>query len=328
VTLFRSSTGENFNGLMHNLSVQAPYCVPEGPDANCGDSVAASLFFVVFFSLTDFLMIKLLIAVILDAFLTSGDGDDVPGNASGSHYRLTEADVKAYAKLWGGYDPGNSGYIDYPSMCALVCRLDYPLGLGNSPHLTLDVTTDTAAMNRRADKLLSRLPVVPTAAGKFNYHAMLHALTCHASGGRALGAAQGVVRLTGDVTTLGYTLQEVRAAVLMQATWRAAQARKRVRMRLGRAPGRGLPAGGSTHSMSTSRSGGQSAEVSRRHLPVAAAGAAAAIASGSSTGSGAPATAAGTGIAVPPDAVGVPVPSAAAPPLPPPPPPPPPPRAV
>jgi hypothetical protein len=84
VTLFRSSTGENFNGLMHNLSVQAPYCVPEGPDANCGDSVAASLFFVVFFSLTDFLMIKLLIAVILDAFLTSGDGDDVPGNASGA----------------------------------------------------------------------------------------------------------------------------------------------------------------------------------------------------------------------------------------------------
>jgi hypothetical protein len=255
ITLFRSSTGENYNGIMHDLARKAPYCVPDGEDANCGDGVAAAILFVVFFSLTDFLMIKLLIAVILDAFLSSGDGEDVPSN-TGANYRLTEETVKAYARLWGQFDKKGTGYIDYGALRTLTCKLAHPLGLAGSPHLTVDQAADTAAMHRRADKLLARLPVVPTVAGKFNYHAILHALVSNASGGTALGAAQGTVSLSGVVATRGYTLQEIRAAVLIQAVFRAKHARKRVLKRLGDAR-----AGGSTQA---------SAETSRRTLPVPA----------------------------------------------------------
>ena len=66
--LFRCSTGENFNGIMNDLSVQQPFCDPVY-EQNCGyNPVVPVVFFFSFVLITTLTMMKLVVAVILDNF--------------------------------------------------------------------------------------------------------------------------------------------------------------------------------------------------------------------------------------------------------------------
>ena len=65
-TMFRCMTGENFNGIMHELMMPAPFCLPDpGPNdswtadqANCPTPWLAALFWVVYFVITSFMVVN------------------------------------------------------------------------------------------------------------------------------------------------------------------------------------------------------------------------------------------------------------------------------
>ena len=78
-TMFRAATGESYNGIMHDLMVQPPYCNPAshyeyGEDearsegGNCGDPAIAPIFFTSYILVVQFVLLNLLIAIILDQF--------------------------------------------------------------------------------------------------------------------------------------------------------------------------------------------------------------------------------------------------------------------
>ena len=94
ITLFRCITGENWNGIMwvegivaglltlhhihsltraalsrYALTIQPPFCIATGPDANCGWSLAVvAVYWIAFFILIPVIFCSLLSAVILDAY--------------------------------------------------------------------------------------------------------------------------------------------------------------------------------------------------------------------------------------------------------------------
>jgi hypothetical protein len=65
ITLIRSMTGENYNGLMHDLMVQPPFCIP---NLNCGSVWFSVIFFVSFYTITAFMVLNILTAVVMEAY--------------------------------------------------------------------------------------------------------------------------------------------------------------------------------------------------------------------------------------------------------------------
>merc|ERR1719409_159045 len=96
VTLMRSSTGENWNGMMYSLATDQDGCVPtsmiefdvaicemQGSDPDncdningCGVVTVSHVYWVLFTTLVTFVMLNVFVAVILEAFEDSADEED------------------------------------------------------------------------------------------------------------------------------------------------------------------------------------------------------------------------------------------------------------
>jgi hypothetical protein len=222
LTLFRCSTGENFNSILHNLEIQPPYCLALDADdgsgllANCGDTVAPAMYFSLFSTLSTLVLIKLLVAVVLDNFSDMLDADK-----ESDTFKLTPDVVEAYTEAWGVCDPDATKFLDGNGLVKLVQMLEYPLGVAGDPDLDDKSSTMKAAM-----ALLSLLHLPPAADGKYQFHAVLQELAKIASGGGAVPPTQ--LQVTGDLRTGQYTLQDTLAAMRIQAVVRSRVARKRV----------------------------------------------------------------------------------------------------
>jgi hypothetical protein len=235
ITLFRCSTGENFNALMHNLMLQAPYCVPAGsgltdatgqPVDNCGGTFWPPVFFILFYTITNFIMIKLFVAVVLDSFIATRDDDGSSGT-----FKLTDETVDHYREAWGRFAPGGQLYISMEDLRGLITTLRHPLGLANSPKVPPEVLGDPRRLRRCVDDFLGELSLVPNGEGQFQFHAVLQALAALANRG-ALGGDMGAVTLGGgDEGGDGFTLRDIRAAVRLQQAWRRALARREMQRR-------------------------------------------------------------------------------------------------
>ena len=103
MTVFRITTGDDFNGIMRELMVQAPHCSGD----NCGDLVLPPLFFIAAHFITAFLALKLFLVVVADAYLVAIDS----GTASKRVYKLTRETAS-------GASPSSA----FPSRVC-VCRL-------------------------------------------------------------------------------------------------------------------------------------------------------------------------------------------------------------
>lgn len=228
ITLFRCSTGEDFNGMMHDLMVSAPYCSDDDITGNCGQPILSPIFFVIFFSFTEFFMIKLLIAIVLDGFLNAQEASEATDKA----FKLTEPAAKNFRQVWQTFDVKATKVLDYIHLRQLLLDVDYPLGLANHPRISAAQYQDASFMRRKADRLLDNLTLVPDAQGRFQFHAVLHALVSAASGGSSLGAPMGTVAVLGSASgSQGFTLREIRAAITLQSVFRAKQAKKLVEQR-------------------------------------------------------------------------------------------------
>lgn len=236
LTLFRSSTGENFNGVMHALEVQPPYCIKEGDDTfsntgfdlrpNCGDTYAPAIFFSLFFTLSSFVLIKLLVAVVLDSFSDMLAAEESDSNGI---FTLTPDVLDQYQECWSVCDPEATRFVREGGLIRLVTMLNHPLGVPGAP----GVGGGNISLRKAAVNLLYELDLPPSTEGRYQFHAILQELTKRAqlvtnpNIGAAKVAAAARVHVSGDSREAQHSLRETLAAMRIQSVFRASRARRR-----------------------------------------------------------------------------------------------------
>jgi hypothetical protein len=129
--LFRVLTGENWQIVFRDCTVEPPMCTPDvevqlllgNPTAqgNCGNRIFAYFFFDVFFFLGNKLLLTFFITVLLDSFTTIK-----------MNFVLSEDHLVSYQRIWRDLDPLGRGEIPIWKLKELLERLhldNNPLGL-------------------------------------------------------------------------------------------------------------------------------------------------------------------------------------------------------
>ena len=119
LTLFRVSTGEAWNGLMHDAMVTPEFGGCSWEDGNCGSWLAVP-FFVSFVLLTTFIVLKMMIALILENYLKTLRRD---------RNSVQPDDAEAFVEAWSVFDPSACGWIRARDAVDFVKSLPAPLGL-------------------------------------------------------------------------------------------------------------------------------------------------------------------------------------------------------
>lgn len=137
LTLFRMSTGEDWNCIMHD-------CMDESK----GGTMFAWAFFISFVVLVTFITLNLFIAVILDNFshisADQKEEEDCTVRYTHTHTNthafvqilivvaFSEEALHAFREAWSFYDPKATRYIDSTDLFSLLTHIEPPLGLGRN----------------------------------------------------------------------------------------------------------------------------------------------------------------------------------------------------
>ena len=122
LSLFQCATGEGWNTIMHDAmhneaKEMAGDCDPD--DGSCGSWLAVP-FFVSFVVLSSFIVLKMLIAVILEKYL----------EALGRDANVLQAEHKdSFLEAWGKLDPKATSRLSVSQLADVVWELPPPLGL-------------------------------------------------------------------------------------------------------------------------------------------------------------------------------------------------------
>jgi voltage-dependent calcium channel L type alpha-1D len=168
LTLFRVSTGESYNGIMHDAMVQPPFC---DPGTNCGDVVIAPLYFISFFILSSFILLNLLVAIILDNYEDTKNADDCKMG-----FRLTASMKEHYRDMWALFDSKGTGLIGFTELVQLVCVLKFPLGLRDHPGVRPHMRNKALAQ-----RVLSDMDVPSVSGDRYEFQIVLQALVNNAT---------------------------------------------------------------------------------------------------------------------------------------------------
>ncbi|KAI9305722.1 Ion transport protein-domain-containing protein [Cunninghamella echinulata] len=101
LTLFRMTTGENWDFLMHDFSKESPNCV-EGKD--CGSHVAAYILFILFYVVCTYIFVNLFTVIVINNFSFTIDKQS-------QLTIITRKDIRFFKDAWAEYDPMATGYI-------------------------------------------------------------------------------------------------------------------------------------------------------------------------------------------------------------------------
>ena len=214
MTTFRITTGDDFNGIMRDLMVQAPNCIP---NENCGDLVIPPLFFILTHFLTTLIAIKLYTVVATDAYLVIMAND----NDNAGIYKLTTPMIEQFQEAWTNIDTTASLWLSKKDVERVVLAVPRPLGVLDSKN--------SSESTKNAEELVSSLPVVSDGAGKMQFYAVLHALAAKASfEGRCAGAVLGAAGVWrhGEGMTGSKVIGEITAITKVQALFRGKRERK------------------------------------------------------------------------------------------------------
>eukprot|EP00794_Sanderia_malayensis_P007702 gene7702-8539_t len=116
--LFRMTTGEDWNKIMHDCMIAPPRCT-KGPndsfwETDCGNYPAAVLFFSSYYLLITYIFLNLFIAVVIENFsLFSSTDEDM---------LMSNSDLKCYQEEWNLIDTSRSGKLS-AKKAKLVLRL-------------------------------------------------------------------------------------------------------------------------------------------------------------------------------------------------------------
>ena len=156
LTLVRSSTGESFNGIMHdafdytwghNRLTCCPQCGPivDGveetftiprtgevktrhiPEDSCGQSFFAIFIYLAFQMIMAYIVLSIMIGVILENF----------ANVGAERLRIGMDDIEEFREVWLKYDPKGTFIVPSHNLLAILQQLKQPLGIaGSTPALT------------------------------------------------------------------------------------------------------------------------------------------------------------------------------------------------
>ena len=163
LVLMRMSTGESWNGIMHDAMTQSaceevltPFVNAAGarvPAGSWHDARAAALagappgavadrcgptgyitvvYFMLFVLLCAFLLLNLVIAVILDNFQSSTNNEEL---------EVSQSNLLNYAQAWSALDPRCTMFIPTARLSKLLELVEPPLGVAGLPHPQLEVQT-------------------------------------------------------------------------------------------------------------------------------------------------------------------------------------------
>mmetsp|Transcript_3119 Transcript_3119/g.7221 ORF Transcript_3119/g.7221 Transcript_3119/m.7221 type:complete len:1718 (+) Transcript_3119:685-5838(+) len=246
LTLFRMSTGEAWNGLMHDCMIERECVLYRDPltgvdtyldaaDKTWQDKdekywtnqctphpIGAILFFTFFVILCAFVMLNLVIAVILDNFQSNSQSEEAP---------VSKDHMARYTEVWSQLDPYATYYISASKLQLIVQALAPPLGINGLDRRRGKSDTQTIIMS--VD--------IPNHDGNIHFLETLHALA-----GRIAGTElpeDEEVKIRGKIAdrlptfTEGgsvpkYTAAHYHAALYVQAAVRGFLARYQMRNKL------------------------------------------------------------------------------------------------
>ncbi|XP_012689441.1 sodium leak channel non-selective protein isoform X2 [Clupea harengus] len=104
--LFRIVTGEDWNKIMHDCMVQAPFCTPDNHrywETDCGNYAGALIYFCSFYVIIAYIMLNLLVAIIVENFslFYSTEEDQL----------LSYNDLRHFQIIWNMVDDKREGLI-------------------------------------------------------------------------------------------------------------------------------------------------------------------------------------------------------------------------
>jgi hypothetical protein len=155
MTLFRCFTGESYNAIMHDATVQPPYCNPGtwvdmngiSRPSNCGSTLASPAYFCIYFLLANYILLNLLVAIIIDSLVI------VTEMAEGV---IKPEDIEQFRLGWAELDPDGDSMIPIDKVCNLIIRVNYPLGLKNMPGAR---RMNAQAIRKNAEKVMMELHI-------------------------------------------------------------------------------------------------------------------------------------------------------------------------
>jgi len=154
--LVRSSTGESFNGLMHDLfswhwghnrltccfqcgpivdgnwrnySIESSgsWVYTREPENSCGETGWALPIYLVFQVVMAYIVLSIMIGVILENF----------ANVGSETKKITTDDLEEFREVWLRYDPRGQWVVPSHNLLAILQQLKEPLGIaGKTPALT------------------------------------------------------------------------------------------------------------------------------------------------------------------------------------------------
>ena len=127
VTLYRSVTGESWNGIMHYTMRSDPLVACQDYDMlgdGCGSPATGVLFFVSFTLLCTFITLNLFIAIILDNFNTA---------VANSEAVLPREKLYKFMEVWEKFDPDATEMMSSVLLPQLLMELESPLGVKGKP---------------------------------------------------------------------------------------------------------------------------------------------------------------------------------------------------
>ncbi|KAJ9051748.1 hypothetical protein DSO57_1002010 [Entomophthora muscae] len=123
--LFRMTTGESWNDVMHDFSVQGPLCVHMKNNylhSDCGNPFLALVLFLSFNVLSMFIFANLFVVIVMDNFNYCYD-------VGASFTLLTRADIRHFKHTWSKFDHHARGYIPSSSLIPFLMSLDSPFAM-------------------------------------------------------------------------------------------------------------------------------------------------------------------------------------------------------
>jgi hypothetical protein len=129
-TMWRLSSGESYNGLMHDINIKMPYCNPNiggtvnPTESNCGNEFWSFLIMQISFTALNYILVNLFIAIILDNFSEQ---------CSMSESKVTAEILEDFDEVWATFDSKGTGKISEIRLPDMLLKIEYPLGLKNVP---------------------------------------------------------------------------------------------------------------------------------------------------------------------------------------------------
>jgi len=188
--LFRMSTGESYNEIMHNLQISEPYCSEEA--GNCGAEGLPVIYCIAFFTISSFVLLNLLVAIVIEAFTTITELNN--GIVRPEH-------TARFKEIWAEYDPDGDSMVPTSQLLDLMMKVKFPLGVASGKKVSKAVLRkdiERMFLEKRPDNTFV-LPVCHHPPyGEANFHEFLSALV-----NRAMGDMQGdeeVEHISGALT--------------------------------------------------------------------------------------------------------------------------------